>query len=173
MSDTESIDLNEEPKQTDSIIKQQEKEQRDILAELEIPALVEIKSTKSILDELNESKNIFKNELDETVNHSIEILDSIKQENFSRDPDFLEPQINEAKQKLDELSKNLWVKLELTDYENPEDYYLMIKTAKAILRRDLDILIKKAMVFECQNMNEEIKELHDNKFIIQDKLFAL
>ena len=173
MSDTEIIDFNEETKITKSIIEQQKREHIDILTKLKIPALAEIETAKSIEDESNEFKNKFKQELDEAVNHSIEVLDKIKQKDFSRDPDFLELQILESEQNLEEISKALWVKLELTDYEDPEDYYSMIKAAKAVFSRDMKDLIEKEKDIKSQNLSEELKELYDNKFNIEDKLLAL
>ena len=173
MSDTEVIGLTEESKLTESIIELPKKEHRDILVKLKIPALAEIETAKSIEDESNESIIKFKQELDEAVNHSIEVLDKIKQEDFSKDPDFLELQILETEQNLEEISKALWVKLELTDYEDPEDYYSMIKTAKAIFNKDLKDLMEKEKEIKSQNLNEELKELYENKFNIEDKLLIL
>ena len=100
------------------------------MTKLKIPALIEIEIDKPIEDESNESK--LKQEFDEAINYSIRVLDSIKQEDFSKDPDFHELQIKQAKQKLNDVSKDLFAKLELTDYEDPEDYYSMIKTANAV-----------------------------------------
>ena len=173
MSETEVIDLTEESKLTESIIKLPKKEHRDILVKLKIPALAEIETAKSIEDESNESIIKFKQELDEAMNHSIEVLDKIKERDFSIDPDFLEPQIMETEQNLEEISKALWVKLELTDYEDPKDYYSMIKTAKAVFNSDLKDLTEKEKEIKSQNLSEELKELYENKFNIEDKLLAL
>ena len=173
MSDTEVIDLTEESKLTESIIELPKKEHKDILVKLKIPALAEIETAKSIKDESNESKNKFKQELEEVMNHSIEVLDKIKQGDFSKDPDFLELQILETEQNLEQISKALWVKLELTNYEDPKDYYSMIKTAKAVFSSDLKDLMEKEKEIKSQNLNEELKELYENKFNIEDKLLAL
>ena len=102
------------------------------MTKLKIPALIEIEIDKSIEDKSCESKNKFKQEFDEAVNHSIRVLDLIKQEDFSKYPDFLELQIKQVKQKLNDVFKDLFAKLELTDYEDPEDNYSMIKTANAV-----------------------------------------
>ena len=170
MSETEIIDFNEETKLTESIIEQPKSEHKDILVKLKIPALVEIKIAKSI-----EDKSIikFKQELDEAVIYSIEVLNSIEYEDFSRDPDFLELQIKEAEEKLDELSKDLWVKLELTDYEDPEDYYSMIKTAKAVFSSSLEDLIEKEKAIKSKGPSYEQKELYFNKVNIEAKLLEI
>ena len=170
MSETEIIDFNEETKQTESIIEQPKREHTDILTKLKIPALAEIETAKSIEDE---SKIKFKQELDEAVNHSIEVLDKIKQKDFSRDPDFLGPQIEKAEQKLDEVSKDLWVKLELTDYEDPEDYYSMIKTAKAVFSSDLKDLLEKEKAIKSKELSNEQTELYFKKVNIEEKLLEL
>ena len=107
------------------------------------------------------------------MNHSIEVLDSIKQEKFSRDPDFLELQIEEAEQKLDEVSKDLWIKLELTDYEDPEDYYSMIKTAKAVFSSNLKELTEKEKEIKSKELNNEQKELYFNKINIEEKILEI
>ena len=168
MSDTEVIDFNEESKLRESIIEQPKREHTDIFIKLQIPALAEIGIAKS-----NEPKNKFKQELDEVMNHFIEVLEKIKQKDFSRDPDFLESQIMETEQKLEELSKDFWVKLELTDYEDPKDYYSMIKTAKAVFSKDLKDLIKKEKAIKSKELNNEQTELSFNKVNIEEKLLEL
>ena len=132
MSDTEIINFDEESKLRDSAVKSHSKEHKGILGKLKIPALVDIHTSQTPGEDASESKNKFKQQLDEVVSDALNAIESIKLDDFSRDPDFLEPQIKEAESKVDEVCKDLWIKLELEEYEDPADYYEMIKTAKSI-----------------------------------------
>ena len=102
-----------------------------------------------------------------------EVLESIKLNEFSRDLDFLELQIKSVEKKLEEISKDLWVKLELTDYEDPADYYEMIKTAKSAFSRDLNHLIQEEKAIKSKEICDDLKDLCVNKVNIEVKLIDL
>ena len=173
MSDTETINFDEESKLRDSVAKSKVKEHKDILVKLEVPALVDIEISQTPGEDASESKNKFKQQLDEVVIDAQEVLESIKSEDFSRDPDFLGPQIVEAEKKLEEISKDLWTKLELTDYEDPADYYEVIKTAKSVFSRDLKLLIQEEKAIKSKEISDDLKNLYINKANIEEKLLEL
>ena len=172
MSDTESINFDEESKLRGSVVESQRKEHKDILAKLEIPALVDIEIDQKSRGDASKSKNEFKQQLDEVACAAQGVLESIKSEDFSWDPDFLGPQIKEVEKKLEEISNDLWTKLELTDYEDPADYYEMIKTAKSVFSRDLKYLIQEEKAIKSKEISDDLKDLYINKANIEEKLLS-
>ena len=173
MSDSEPIELSEDSKQSNLDHKLKDKVQRYISEELKIPAVSQIQITEIFGGDASKSKNKFKQELDKEVENAMKIIDSIKQEDFSKDPDFLKLQIEAVEEKLDQVSKALWVKLELTDNEEPPDYFSMIKSAKAVFNRDLKDLLEKEKAFNSQEFSEEVNELYINKINLEEKLVDL
>ena len=173
MSDSEPIELSEDSKQSSLDLKLKDKVQRYISEELKIPVVAQIQITEIVGGDASKSKNKFKQELDIEVENAMKIIDSIKQEDFSKDPDFLKLQIEAVEEKLYQVSKALWVKLELTDYEEPPDYFSMIKSAKAVFNRDLKELVVKEKVVNSQEFSEEFNELYINKIILEGKLAEL
>ena len=173
MSDTETINFNEESKLRGSVVEPQRKEHKDILAKLEIPALVDVEIAQTSGGDVSESKIKFKQQLDEVASDAQEVIDSLKSDYFSPDPDFLEPQIIEAEKKLEDVSKDLWVKLELTDYKDPANYYEMIKTTKSIFRKSLKRLIQEEKIIKSKELSDDLKDLYISKANIEDKLIEL
>ena len=173
MSDTEFINFDGPTRHRGSVITSQRKEHKDILAKLEIPDLVDFEIAQALRTGASESKNEILEQLDEAACSAQGFLESIKPDDFSRDPDFLGPQIVEAEKKLEEVSKDLWVKLELTGYEDPANYYEMIKTAESVFRRDLRHLIKKEKIIKSKELSDELKELYVNKANIEEKLLEI
>ena len=173
MSDTEFINFDGPTRHRGSVITSQRKEHKDILAKLEIPDLVDFEIAQALRTGASESTNEILEQLDEAACSAQGFLESIKSDNFSRDPDFLGPQIVEAEKKLEEVSKDLWVKLELTGYEDPANYYEMIKTAESVFRRDLRHLIKKEKAIKSKELSNDLKELYVNKANIEEKLLEI
>ena len=171
MSNSEPIELSEDSKQSDHKLPDQV--QRYILEELKIPAVTKIEIAEIFGGDVSKSKNKFKQELDKEVDNALKIIDSIKQEDFSRDPDFLKLQIEAVEEKLDQISKALWFKLKLTDYEEPPDYFSMIKSANTVLNRDLKDLVEKEKAVNSQEFSEEVNELYINKINLEEKLADL
>ena len=83
MSDTEIINYDEESKFIDSVIEPQRKEHKDILAKLEIPTLIDIEIAQASGGDASNSKNKFKQQLDELVSDALNTIESIKPDEFS------------------------------------------------------------------------------------------
>ena len=173
MSDSERVELSEETKHSKLYLDTYNKVHWDILKKLKIPTVAKIEIAEIVEENTIKSKNKFKLKLNKEVNSALKIIDSIKQEEFSKDPDFLKLQIEAVEEKLDQISKELWIKLELTDYEEPPDYFSMIKSAKAVFNRDLKDLLEKEKAFNSQEFSEEVNELYINKINLEEKLADL
>ena len=173
MSDTLVVRFNEESKQSDLNSNAEEDEDDDILDKLGIPALSEIDTAQKDGNDEGESKNKLKRSLNKVFKEALEVIKSIKNKEFSRDPDFLELQIMKAEKKLNEFSKVIWEKLDLTCYKDPSDYYTMIRMAKGVFSRDLKDLMEKEKNIKNHELSKDIFELYTEKFITEGKLIDI